>query len=125
MRDRDHGTCLTDETLTDYLEGALDLPLKAASEVHLVSCEDCRNQLALLMLLLEPRRLLRMKPIRLNSLLMNGIRRQEPELERRKGSSSLKSWSRLLRLLLSFWSPCRQLGLLETDPTSRSRQVSW
>jgi tetratricopeptide (TPR) repeat protein len=51
---RDHGTCLTDEMLTDYLEGGLDLPIKAASEVHLVSCEDCRNQLAFLMRLLDP-----------------------------------------------------------------------
>jgi tetratricopeptide (TPR) repeat protein len=54
VRDRDHGTCLTDEMLTDYLEGGLDLPIKAASEVHLVSCDDCRNQLAFLMRLLDP-----------------------------------------------------------------------
>lgn len=54
MRDRDHGTCLSDEMLTDYLEGGLDLPIKAASEVHLVACDDCRNQLAFLMRLLEP-----------------------------------------------------------------------
>jgi hypothetical protein len=33
-----HGQCLTDETLTDYLEGALDPAIKAASEVHLIAC---------------------------------------------------------------------------------------
>lgn len=54
MREMDHGTCLADETLTDYLEGVLDLPIKAACEAHLVSCEGCRNQLAFLMRLLEP-----------------------------------------------------------------------
>jgi tetratricopeptide (TPR) repeat protein len=54
MRDRDSGACLSDEMLGDYLEGSLDAPVKAASEVHLVSCGDCRNQLAFLMRLLQP-----------------------------------------------------------------------
>ena len=48
-----HGECLTEETLTEYLEGVLDPALKAASEVHLIACDDCRNQLAFLMRVLN------------------------------------------------------------------------
>jgi tetratricopeptide (TPR) repeat protein len=44
---------LTEETLTEYLEGCLDAPIKAASEVHLVSCGDCRDQLAFFMHVLK------------------------------------------------------------------------
>jgi tetratricopeptide (TPR) repeat protein len=51
---RDYGQCLTDETLTEYLEGSLDVAIKAASEVHLISCEQCRNQLAFFMRVLQP-----------------------------------------------------------------------
>jgi tetratricopeptide (TPR) repeat protein len=47
-----HGQCLTDETLTDYLEGVLDPVVKTASEVHLVSCDDCRVRLAFYMRLM-------------------------------------------------------------------------
>ncbi len=53
MRDRDHGQCLTDETLTEYLEGTLEPAIKAASEVHLVSCDECRNELAFFMRVLQ------------------------------------------------------------------------
>ena len=48
-----HGECLTDETLTDYLEGGLDPAIKAASEAHLVACDDCRVKLAFFMRLLK------------------------------------------------------------------------
>jgi tetratricopeptide (TPR) repeat protein len=51
---RDYGECLTDETLTEYLEGGLDPAVKAASEVHLVACEECRSQLAFFMQVLRP-----------------------------------------------------------------------
>ena len=51
---RDHGECLTDETLTEYLEGGLDPAVKGASEVHLVACEECRIQLAFFMHVLQP-----------------------------------------------------------------------
>ena len=54
MSDRDHGQCLTDETLTEYLEGGLEPAVKAASEVHLISCDECRNQLAFFMRVLQP-----------------------------------------------------------------------
>jgi tetratricopeptide (TPR) repeat protein len=53
VSDTAHGQCLTEETLTDYLEGSLDLAVKAASEVHLVSCGDCRQQLAFFMRVLD------------------------------------------------------------------------
>ena len=54
MRGNDHGQCLTEETVTEYLEGSLDPAVKAASEVHLVACDHCRDELAFLMRLLQP-----------------------------------------------------------------------
>jgi tetratricopeptide (TPR) repeat protein len=48
-----HGECLTEETLTDYLEGALDPAVKAGSEAHLVACDSCRIRLAYFMRLLN------------------------------------------------------------------------
>jgi len=45
--------CLTDETLTDYLEGGLDPAVKAATEAHLVGCDNCRVRLAFFMRLLR------------------------------------------------------------------------
>jgi tetratricopeptide (TPR) repeat protein len=54
VKDSDHGQCLTDETLTEYLAGDLDPAIKAASEVHLVSCGECRTQLAHFMRVLNP-----------------------------------------------------------------------
>jgi len=54
VRDTQHGQCLTDETITEYLEGNLEPPVKAASEVHLVSCEKCRELLAFFMRVLQP-----------------------------------------------------------------------
>jgi tetratricopeptide (TPR) repeat protein len=49
----DHGQCLTEETFTDYLEGALDPAVKAASEVHLLACDDCRSRLGFFIRLLD------------------------------------------------------------------------
>jgi len=48
-----HGDCLAEETLSEYLEGVLDPALKAASEVHLIACDDCRRELGFLMRLLD------------------------------------------------------------------------
>ena len=53
MRGNDHGQCIAEETLTEYLEGVLDPPLKAASEVHLISCDACRDKLGFFMRLLD------------------------------------------------------------------------
>jgi len=48
-----HGECLSDECLTDYLEGSLDLVVRSAFESHLVACDDCREKLALFMRVLR------------------------------------------------------------------------
>jgi len=48
----EHGQCLTEETLSDYLEGSLDPAVRAVSEVHLITCDDCRLQLGYFMRLL-------------------------------------------------------------------------
>jgi tetratricopeptide (TPR) repeat protein len=49
----DHGQCLTEDTLIDYLEGGLDPAIKVASEVHLVGCDSCRSELGFYMRLLN------------------------------------------------------------------------
>jgi tetratricopeptide (TPR) repeat protein len=49
----EHGECITDDTLTEYLEGTLDPAIKVASEVHLLSCDDCRNRLGFFMRVLD------------------------------------------------------------------------
>jgi hypothetical protein len=54
VKGNDHGQCLADETLTEYLEGHLDPAMRAVSEVHLVSCQRCREQLAFFMRVLQP-----------------------------------------------------------------------
>ena len=71
MRGNDHGQCLTEETLTEYLEGSLDPALKAVSEVHLVACDGCREQLGYFMHLLGTggqcgRGMRRSRPLRRN-----------------------------------------------------------
>jgi hypothetical protein len=53
VRGSDHGQCLTEEALTEYLEGGLDPAVKAVTEVHLVSCDDCRVQMGDFMHLLR------------------------------------------------------------------------
>ncbi len=49
----DHGECLLEDTLTEYLEGGLEPAVKTASEAHLVSCDHCRNRLGFYMRLLD------------------------------------------------------------------------
>jgi tetratricopeptide (TPR) repeat protein len=53
VRNKDYGECLTEETLTEYLEGSLDPAIKAASEVHLISCDQCRDRLGFFMKILS------------------------------------------------------------------------
>jgi tetratricopeptide (TPR) repeat protein len=48
-----HGECLTEECLTDYLEGTLDPIVKSACEAHLITCDPCRENLALFMKVLR------------------------------------------------------------------------
>ena len=50
---QEQSQCLTDETLTEYLEGSLDFGIKAASEVHLIACDDCRANLGFFMRILD------------------------------------------------------------------------
>src|SRR2546423_880026 len=45
--------CLTEDTLTEYLEGSLDLAIKTASEVHLIVCDVCRGKLGFFMRMLD------------------------------------------------------------------------
>jgi tetratricopeptide (TPR) repeat protein len=49
----DRSQCLTEDTLTEYLEGSLDLGIKVTSEVHLIACDDCRSKLGFFMRLLD------------------------------------------------------------------------
>jgi hypothetical protein len=53
VRGSDYGQCLTEEALTEYLEGVLDPAVKAVTEVHLVACDDCRVQMGSFMHLLR------------------------------------------------------------------------
>lgn len=53
MTGTEHGECLIDEALTEYLEGSLDPAIKLASEVHLLACDDCRARLAFFMRVLD------------------------------------------------------------------------
>jgi tetratricopeptide (TPR) repeat protein len=48
------GECLSDQTLSEYLEGALDPIVRNACEVHLVACDPCREKLAFYMRMLQP-----------------------------------------------------------------------
>jgi anti-sigma factor ChrR (cupin superfamily) len=45
----DRGDCLGDETLTEYLEGALDPAMRTLAEAHLLVCDHCRENLAVFM----------------------------------------------------------------------------
>jgi tetratricopeptide (TPR) repeat protein len=53
VTDKDHGQCLAEETLIEYLEGTLDPAIKAASEVHLIGCDECRVRLGFFMKILD------------------------------------------------------------------------
>jgi tetratricopeptide (TPR) repeat protein len=48
-----HGQCLTEETLAEYLDGGMDPAIKAASEVHLIACDECRGALGFFMKVLD------------------------------------------------------------------------
>ena len=45
--------CLKEDSLTGYLEGQLDPAIRAATEQHLVGCDDCRSHLAFYMRILD------------------------------------------------------------------------
>jgi len=52
--DTGNGECLAEDLLSGYLEGILTPVVKAACEVHLISCDACRQKLADLMRILQP-----------------------------------------------------------------------
>jgi hypothetical protein len=45
----DDNDCLRQEELADYLDGGLDPAIKTVTEVHLLTCDKCRQSLAQLM----------------------------------------------------------------------------
>ena len=47
------GECLTEDLISGYLEGSLTPIVKAACELHLIGCDQCRESLATLMRLLR------------------------------------------------------------------------
>ncbi len=87
-----HGQCLTEETLTDYLEGGLDPAVKAVSEVHLVACDNCRVRLAFFMRLLKedvgPREAVMLKGIQEEWTRAQNDRR----LPSRRATHGSRSW---------------------------------
>ena len=48
-----YGNCLSEEVLTEYLEGALSPVARNACEAHLIACDPCRRNLALFMRVLR------------------------------------------------------------------------
>jgi len=52
--DTGNGECLAEDLLSGYLEGKLTPVLKAACEVHLIGCDECRQKLADFMRILQP-----------------------------------------------------------------------
>ncbi len=45
--------CISDDTLTGYLEGLLDSPVRNATEQHLIGCDACRSRLVFYMRILD------------------------------------------------------------------------
>jgi tetratricopeptide (TPR) repeat protein len=48
------GDCIADDLVAGYLEGTLTTVVKTACEVHLISCDPCREKLAAYMRILQP-----------------------------------------------------------------------
>ena len=53
QRETGNGECLTENLISEYLEGTLTPVVKAACEVHLIACDRCRENLAIVMRLLQ------------------------------------------------------------------------
>ena len=85
----DHGQCLTEETLTEYLEGGLDPAIKAASEVHLVVCDDCRLKLGFYMRLLD-QEIGPDEAVMIQSVTTEWDKKSKERMPRRTGT--LKNW---------------------------------
>ena len=80
--------CLNDDTLTSYLEGLLDAPVRNAAEQHLIACDNCRNQLVFYMRILDED--VREEEDSLVSAVMDQWGQQPIEVERRRSPLPLK-----------------------------------
>ena len=80
--------CLNDDTLTGYLEGLLDAPVRNATEQHLVGCDDCRNRLVFYMRILDED--VREEEESVVSAAMEQWQEQPAPVEARRSSLSLK-----------------------------------
>jgi anti-sigma factor RsiW len=89
---RDHGQCLKEDTLTDYLEGRLDPAVRAASEAHLVVCDNCRSHLGYFMRLLSDE-----VPVEEYTVLEN----LTDQSHRQRVSTTLRSSAALYKLLIA------------------------
>lgn len=127
MKDSDHGQCITEETLTEYLEGDLDPAVKAASEVHLVSCGACRGQLAFFMHVLQPD----VSPEEANALEVVTAE-WDMRKESQKASARNGTFPRLFAALAAvsavFIIVALSLGILReqsSEPKSATEVVKW
>ena len=80
--------CLNDDTLTSYLEGLLDAPVRNAAEQHLIGCDDCRNRLVFYMRILDED--VREEEESLVSAAMDQWSQQPVEVEKRRSVFSEK-----------------------------------
>ncbi len=80
--------CLNDDTLTSYLEGLLDAPVRNASEQHLIGCDDCRNRLVFYMRILDED--VQEEEESLVSAAMDQWGQRPVELEKRRSALSVK-----------------------------------
>ena len=87
----DHGQCLTEETLTEYLEGALDPVVTAACEVHLIACDRCREELALYMRIMH-RDVTPDENLRIDQISGSWDRLKDLPPARKTGSGNHKVW---------------------------------
>jgi tetratricopeptide (TPR) repeat protein len=86
-----HGQCLTDEMLTDYLGGELDAPVKTASEAHLVACDDCRVKLAFFIRLLREDRS-PSEAVAIRAIQDEWVRARRDRGLPGRGTSRLRNW---------------------------------
>jgi tetratricopeptide (TPR) repeat protein len=80
--------CLNDDTLTSYLEGLLDAPVRNATEQHLIGCDNCRNQLVFYMRILDED--VREEEDSLVSAAMDQWGQQPIEVKRRRSPLQVK-----------------------------------
>jgi len=114
---------LAEETLIDYLEGNLDLAIKAASEVHLIACDECRESLGFFMKILREE----VSPEEANAVqtINQQWHRAKHGLPRRTGmfSSRLIRFVAIAAVLLVAFIAVRILLERQSQPRSASEVV--